>query len=110
MTTTTQPICAEPTRAATAVPASQGRAVASWSPLPGGSRSTYCMPDGSLVGRAPGDTAERPVLEMVRPDALFERLGHHPKIGIGEGYVAGDWRAGPGTDLAAAPAARSPSG
>ena len=40
------------------------------------------MPDGSLLGRdhtatAPGD---RPVLEIVRPRALFERLAHHPKI------------------------------
>ena len=40
------------------------------------------------------------MLEIVRPLALFERLAHHPKIGIGEAYMAGDWRAAPGTDLA----------
>ena len=45
-------------------------------------------------------TGDRPVLEIVRPQALFERLAHHPKIGIGEAYMAGDWRAGKGTDLA----------
>ena len=36
------------------------------------------------------------MLEIVRPQALFERLAHHPKIGIGEAYTAGDWRAGHG--------------
>jgi cyclopropane-fatty-acyl-phospholipid synthase len=58
------------------------------------------LPDGrSLVtGRVPDGS--RPVLEIVRPAALFERLAHHPKIGIGEAYMAGDWRAAPGTDLA----------
>jgi len=59
------------------------------------------LPDGRLLGR--GDAlpiGPRPVLEIVRPAALFERLAHHPKIGIGEAYMAGDWRAGPRTDLA----------
>ena len=57
------------------------------------------MPDGSLLD---GGTrrADRPALEIVRPTALFERLAHHPKIGIGEGYMAGDWKAAEGTDLA----------
>jgi cyclopropane-fatty-acyl-phospholipid synthase len=60
------------------------------------------MPDGSLLGRggAPTATGDRPALEIVRPQALFERLAHHPKIGIGEAYAAGDWRAGKDTDLA----------
>ncbi len=44
--------------------------------------------------------ADRPGLEIVRPTALFERLAHHPKIGIGEAYMAGDWKAAEGTDLA----------
>ena len=35
----------------------------------------------------------------MRPTALFERLAHHPKIGIGEAYMAGDWKAAEGTDL-----------
>jgi cyclopropane-fatty-acyl-phospholipid synthase len=59
------------------------------------------MPDGSTLGgepRRPG----RPALQLVRPTAVFERLAHHPKIGIGEAYMAGDWRAADGTDLAAA--------
>jgi cyclopropane-fatty-acyl-phospholipid synthase len=58
------------------------------------------MPDGSLLGRRQAATGDRPVLEIVRPQALFERLAHHPKIGIGEAYTAGDWRAGRDTDLA----------
>ncbi len=60
------------------------------------------MPDGTLLGQpdARRESADRPVLEVVRPQALFERLAHHPKIGIGEAYMAGDWRAAPGTDLA----------
>ena len=57
------------------------------------------LPDGSLLD---GGTRrpDRPALEIVRPTALFERLAHHPKIGIGEAYMAGDWRAAAGTDLA----------
>ncbi len=59
------------------------------------------MPDGTLLGGAPGSRpGGRPAMEIVRPQALFERLAHHPKIGIGEAYMAGDWRAAPGTDLA----------
>ena len=63
------------------------------------------MPDGELLGQRRGAQTSamptgRPVLELVRPTAVFERLAHSPKIGIGEGYMAGDWRAGRGTDLA----------
>lgn len=62
------------------------------------------MPDGELLGQPQGrptsGPTDRPVLEIVRPTAVFERLAHNPKIGIGEGYMAGDWRAGRGTDLA----------
>ena len=59
------------------------------------------LPDGShLVQRAERDD-ERPVLDVVRPEALYRRIAANPKIGIGEGYTAGDWRAGEGTDLAA---------
>ncbi|WP_404390508.1 class I SAM-dependent methyltransferase [Humibacillus xanthopallidus] len=57
------------------------------------------MPDGSLLGGATSTAAGRPAIEIVRPTALFERLAHHPKIGIGEAYMAGDWRAAEGTDL-----------
>lgn len=58
------------------------------------------LPDGSSLVAGRAIDGERPVLEIVRPAALFERLAHHPKIGIGEAYMAGDWRATPGTDLA----------
>ena len=70
------------------------------------------LPDGSLLGREPGahPRPDRPVLEIVRPDALFDRIAREPKIGIGEGYMAGDWRAGPDTDLADAAAALRRSG
>ncbi|WP_392544129.1 class I SAM-dependent methyltransferase [Oryzobacter telluris] len=56
-------------------------------------------PDGTEVG---GGGPDSPVLEIVRPAAMFQRLEAHPKIGLGEGYMAGDWRAAPGTDLAQA--------
>src|SRR6476661_9704650 len=58
-------------------------------------RAAY--PDGRVVGAGGPDA---PVLEIVRPEALFARLGKDTKIGFGEAYMAGDWRPGPGTDLA----------
>lgn len=67
------------------------------------------LPDGSFLGsrRAPAGRPYaaqpgpgRPVLELVRPEAFYRRLVAEPKIGIGEGYTAGEWRAAPGTDLA----------
>lgn len=57
------------------------------------------LPDGTLLGGGARD-GSRPGLRIVRPDAVFERLAHHPKIGIGEAYMAGDWTAAEGTDLA----------
>lgn len=56
-------------------------------------------PDGATVGGGGDDT---PTLDIVRPAALWRRLEQHPKIGLGEGYMAGDWRAAHGTDLAQA--------
>ncbi|KGN36261.1 class I SAM-dependent methyltransferase [Knoellia subterranea] len=57
------------------------------------------QPDGTTFGAgSDGD----PVLEVVRPGALWRRLEQHPKIGLGEAYMAGDWRAAHGTDLAEA--------
>jgi len=58
-------------------------------------RVTY--PDGSSIGAGAHDS---PTFEVVRPNVFFARLGHDTKIGLGEAYMAGDWRAGPGTDLA----------
>lgn len=54
-------------------------------------------PDGSSRG---DDSPDAPVLELVRPGAFFARLGRDTKIGFGESYMAGDWKAGEGTDLA----------
>ena len=56
-------------------------------------------PDGTEVG---GGGPDSPVLEVVRPASMYQRLEAHPKIGLGEAYMAGDWRAAPGTDLAEA--------
>ncbi len=58
-------------------------------------RVTY--PDGRVLGA--GSLAS-PELQVVRPAAFFARLGRDAKIGFGEAYTAGDWRAGPGADLA----------
>lgn len=41
-----------------------------------------------------------PQMRIVRPKAFFARLGAESKIGLGEAYMAGDWSAAPGTDLA----------
>ena len=54
-------------------------------------------PDGRVLGAGPPASPE---LEVVRPAAFFARLGRDAKIGFGEAYMAGDWRAGTGTDLA----------
>ena len=54
-------------------------------------------PDRSSIG---GGSHDSPVFDLVRPGAFFARLGRDTKIGFGESYMAGDWRAGKGTDLA----------
>jgi cyclopropane-fatty-acyl-phospholipid synthase len=54
-------------------------------------------PDGRVLGA--GSLAS-PELKVVRPAAFFTRLGRDATIGFGEAYMAGDWRAGSGTDLA----------
>ena len=56
-------------------------------------------PDGALIG---GGGEGAPTLDLIRPTALWRRLEQHPKIGLGESYMAGDWRAAEGTDLAQA--------
>jgi len=60
------------------------------------------LPDGSLLGADAGSApvSGRPLLEILDPEALYARLAREPKIGIGEGYMAGEWRPGPDTDLA----------
>jgi len=59
-------------------------------------RAVY--PAGTVRG---GGGSDAPVLRIVRPDSLFERLAHNPKIGLGEAYMAGDWTVADGTDLGA---------
>ncbi|MEP7204278.1 MAG: class I SAM-dependent methyltransferase, partial [Ilumatobacteraceae bacterium] len=53
--------------------------------------------DGTRIG-AGGDND--PLMVIHRPREFFARLGNDAKIGFGEGYMAGDWDAAPGTDLA----------
>src|SRR4051812_1909871 len=55
------------------------------------------LPDGAVLGSG-GKSA--PVMRLVRPSAVFARLGADAKIGFGEGYLTGDWTTGAGTDLA----------
>lgn len=60
-------------------------------------------PDGRVVGaRAAGADVVLPVLEVLEPESFFARLAGDPKVGLGESYTAGEWRAAPGTDLAQA--------
>lgn len=51
---------------------------------------TVRFPDGERIGAGGPDA---PVMRVVRPDALFHRLGVDAKIGFGEAYLAGDWTA-----------------
>ncbi len=45
-------------------------------------------------------TTGRPVIEVTSPRSFFARLAHSPMIGIGESYMAGEWHAAEGSDLA----------
>jgi len=51
------------------------------------------------TGETYGDR-DTPAIEISNPDAFFARLGQSPMIGLGESYMAGEWRTAPGTDLA----------
>jgi cyclopropane-fatty-acyl-phospholipid synthase len=42
----------------------------------------------------------RPTLRIDQPQAFFARIAESPMIGIGESYMAREWSAAPGTDLA----------
>ena len=58
---------------------------------------TARLATGEVYGaRTPG----APTLLIDEPEAFFARLAHSPMIGIGEAYMAAEWRAAPGTDLA----------
>jgi cyclopropane-fatty-acyl-phospholipid synthase len=72
---------------------------AAWLMRPAANRvpARLTFPDGQTWG-AGGPGA--PEMRIVRPKAFFARLGADTKIGFGESYMAGDWTAGDGTDLA----------
>ncbi len=55
------------------------------------------LPDGTSIG---GGRNGSPSMVIHRPDAFFARLGTNAKIGFGESYMAGEWDAARGTDLA----------
>lgn len=55
------------------------------------------FPDGTSAGAGDRDD---PLMVIHRPRDFFARLGADAKIGFGEAYMAGDWDAGPNTDLA----------
>lgn len=48
------------------------------------------LPNGRNIG---GGGPEAPVMQLVRPGALYRRLGSGGLIGFGEAYMAGDWTA-----------------
>ena len=54
------------------------------------------LPDGRLLHDA---DPHWPLLQ-IRDEHFFHRLGCDLKIGLGEAYMAGDWKAGAGSDLA----------
>ena len=56
-------------------------------------------PTGEMWGAGGPDS---PMLRLVRPDAVFDRLGDSGLIGFGEAYMAGDLVAGHRTDSPAA--------
>jgi cyclopropane-fatty-acyl-phospholipid synthase len=56
----------------------------------------FTLPDGEMWGRAESDAPE---LHVVHAGAFFRRLGRDAKMALGDGYVAGEWEPGPGTDL-----------
>ena len=59
---------------------------------------TAHLSTGEVLGRPLSDRC--PTLEVARPEAFFARLARSPMIGIGESYMAREWSAAHGTDLA----------
>ncbi|HUR75764.1 MAG TPA: class I SAM-dependent methyltransferase [Sporichthya sp.] len=48
------------------------------------------LPTGVNIG---GGGADAPVMQLVRPGAIYRRVGNGGLIGFGEAYMAGDWTA-----------------
>jgi cyclopropane-fatty-acyl-phospholipid synthase len=63
---------------------------------------TVLLATGETYGAPADPGTPRPVLDVIDPDAFYARLARSPMIGLGESYMAGEWRAAPGTDLAEA--------
>ncbi|MGH3360686.1 MAG: class I SAM-dependent methyltransferase [Nocardioidaceae bacterium] len=60
-----------------------------------GVRVTAHLPGAETYGDGRG-----PAIDITQPERFFARLGRSPMIGLGESYMAGEWRASRGTDLA----------
>jgi cyclopropane-fatty-acyl-phospholipid synthase len=61
--------------------------------------------DGSVLGARsgparPAGARALPEIVITDPDAFYARVGRSPMIGLGESYMAGEWHAAEGTDLA----------
>jgi cyclopropane-fatty-acyl-phospholipid synthase len=59
---------------------------------------TVRLADGEVYGAPVGE--HHPLLTVDRPGPFFARLAHSPMIGLGEAYMAREWSAAEGTDLA----------
>ena len=59
---------------------------------------TAKLPGGVTYGG--GRSATEPAIVIAQPQRFFARLGKSPMIGLGESYMAGEWRADDHTDLA----------
>jgi cyclopropane-fatty-acyl-phospholipid synthase len=59
---------------------------------------TARLVDGDVFG-APRHE-RRPTVDVDQPDAFFARMAQSPMIGLGESYMAREWSAAQGTDLA----------
>ncbi len=58
---------------------------------------TARLATGEVYGDGGGT---HPGIDIVDPERFFARLGRSPLIGLGESYMAGEWRTTPGSDLA----------
>jgi cyclopropane-fatty-acyl-phospholipid synthase len=59
---------------------------------------TARLVDGQVYGALPADRC--PTIDIDQPAAMFARLARSPMIGLGESYMAREWGAAEGTDLA----------
>jgi cyclopropane-fatty-acyl-phospholipid synthase len=101
MTTTIEPTVAAtsdqlPTPPAYGVRASVARGVVTR--ILRGVPVTARLSTGEVHGAPVGEA--RPALRIDRPQAFFARIAQSPMIGLGESYMAREWSAAEGTDLA----------